>query len=59
MKSSTKNKVEGTVREALGEAKQKAGQVLNNPALEAKGRSEKIGGKIQKKVGQIEKVLDQ
>ena len=30
----------------------------NNPNLTAEGQDEKLGGKIQKKVGQIEKVLE-
>jgi uncharacterized protein YjbJ (UPF0337 family) len=40
-----------------GKVKEKAGQVTNNPELEAEGQDEKIGGKVQKKVGQVEKVL--
>jgi uncharacterized protein YjbJ (UPF0337 family) len=38
--------------------KQKAGQVSNNPTLAAEGQDEKLAGKIQKKVGQIEKVFE-
>jgi len=41
-----------------GKAKQAAGQVTNNPNLEAEGQAEKLTGKIQKKVGQVEKVLE-
>jgi uncharacterized protein YjbJ (UPF0337 family) len=33
-------------------------QVTNNPELEAKGHAEKVAGKIQKKIGQAEKVLE-
>jgi uncharacterized protein YjbJ (UPF0337 family) len=40
-----------------GKVKEKAGQLMNDPDLEAKGLAEKIAGKIQKKVGQVEKVL--
>jgi uncharacterized protein YjbJ (UPF0337 family) len=32
---------------------------VNDPNLEAEGQAEKIAGKIQKKVGQVEKVLGQ
>jgi uncharacterized protein YjbJ (UPF0337 family) len=31
--------------------------VTNDPDLEDEGHDEKIGGKVQKKVGQVEKVL--
>jgi uncharacterized protein YjbJ (UPF0337 family) len=57
MKSSIKDEVAGKVHEVKGKVKEKAGQLTNNPALEAEGQDEKIGGKIQKKIGQVEKVL--
>jgi uncharacterized protein YjbJ (UPF0337 family) len=41
-----------------GKVKEKAGQVTNNPNLAAEGQNEKLAGKVQKKVGQIEKVLE-
>jgi uncharacterized protein YjbJ (UPF0337 family) len=40
-----------------GKVKEKAGQLTNNPDLEGEGQDEKIGGKVQKKIGQVEKVL--
>jgi uncharacterized protein YjbJ (UPF0337 family) len=40
-----------------GKVKEKAGQRANNPDLEAEGQGEKIGGKVQKKIGQAVKVL--
>ena len=58
MKPSTKDQIEGKFHEVKGDLKQKAGQVTDNPKLAAKGQAEKIGGKVQKKVGQIEKVLE-
>ena len=38
--------------------KEKAGQVTNDPNMEAEGQSEKFAGQVQKKVGQIEKVFE-
>ncbi len=58
MKPSTTDQVQGKFHEVKGKAKQKVGQVTNNPNLEAEGQAEKIGGVIQKKVGDIEKVLE-
>jgi len=58
MKPSTKDQVAGKLHEMKGKAKQTAGQVTNNPNLAAEGQDEKVGGKIQKKVGQIEKVFE-
>ena len=41
-----------------GKVKEKAGQVINDPDLEAEGKSENLAGKVQKKVGQIEDVFE-
>ena len=38
--------------------KEKVGKLTDNPKLTAEGQDEKLAGKIQKKVGQIEKVLE-
>ena len=57
MKESTKDQLKGKAREVKGAVQEKAGQLINNPQLESKGRQEKFTGKIQKKIGQIEKVL--
>jgi uncharacterized protein YjbJ (UPF0337 family) len=58
MDDSTKDKAEGEAHDVKGTIKEKIGQATNNPELEGEGTGEKIGGKIQKKVGDIEKALD-
>lgn len=58
MKDSTKDKIQGKVHEVKGAVKERVGRATNNPALEDEGTDEKVGGKIQKKVGDIEKVLE-
>jgi uncharacterized protein YjbJ (UPF0337 family) len=35
--------------------KEKIGHATNNPDLEEEGKNEKDGGKVQKKVGDVEK----
>jgi uncharacterized protein YjbJ (UPF0337 family) len=57
MKSSATDKIQGTFHEAKGKVKEVAGQVTNKPKLEAEGVEEKVAGKIQKKVGDVKKVL--
>jgi uncharacterized protein YjbJ (UPF0337 family) len=57
MKSSMKDKVEGTFHEAKGKVKEVAGKITDNPKLEAEGTSEKIAGKVQEKIGKVKKVL--
>jgi uncharacterized protein YjbJ (UPF0337 family) len=58
MKDSTKDKIQGTTHELKGAVKEKLGRAKNDPDLEAAGTGEKIAGKIQKKVGDIEKVIE-
>jgi uncharacterized protein YjbJ (UPF0337 family) len=57
MKPSTKDQVEGKLHEVKGKIKELAGKVVDNPDLEAEGTGEKIAGKVQGKIGQVEKVL--
>jgi uncharacterized protein YjbJ (UPF0337 family) len=58
MKQSTKDKVKGNVHELKGTIKRKVGKLTNDPGLEAEGIVEEVGGKIQKKIGQAEKVIE-
>jgi uncharacterized protein YjbJ (UPF0337 family) len=57
MKPSTENEVAGKVHEVKGAIKEKVGQLTNDPDLEGEGTGEKIGGKVQKKIGQVQRVL--
>jgi uncharacterized protein YjbJ (UPF0337 family) len=58
MKPSTNDQIKGKLHELKGKAKEKAGQLTNNPRLTAQGQNEKLAGKIQKKIGQVEAVLE-
>jgi uncharacterized protein YjbJ (UPF0337 family) len=58
MEDSTKDKAEGTLHEAKGAVKQAVGHALNKPNFEAEGQAERIAGKVQKKVGDVEKVVE-
>jgi len=58
MKDSIKDKVEGKAHEVKGAIKEMVGKATNNPDLESEGQAEKIGGKVQTKVGDIKKALD-
>ena len=58
MKDSTKDQAQGSLHEMKGKLKEKAGQLTNNPNLQDEGTDEKVAGKIQKKVGQVEKVFE-
>lgn len=40
-----------------GSVKEKMGQVTNDPDLEAAGKAEHTTGKVERKLGQIEKVF--
>jgi uncharacterized protein YjbJ (UPF0337 family) len=58
MKESTKDEATGRFHEVKGKIKEKAGELTNDPDLEGEGIGEKIAGKIQKKIGQLEKVIE-
>jgi uncharacterized protein YjbJ (UPF0337 family) len=58
MKPSTENELKGKAHEVKGAVKETVGKVIGNPELEAEGRHERVAGKIQKKVGEVEKVIE-
>ena len=57
MKSSSRDKMEGTGHKAKGIVKESIGKLTNNPKMEAEGAVEKIAGKVQHKIGEAKKVL--
>jgi uncharacterized protein YjbJ (UPF0337 family) len=59
MKPSTVDQAKGKFHEVKGTVKEKVGRATNDPDLEGEGQDEKVAGKVQKKIGQVEKVLDQ
>ena len=58
MKSSTKNQAKGKFHKVKGAIKEIAGKVSLNNDLEAEGKDEKNAGKVQEKIGDIEKVVN-
>jgi len=57
MKPSTHDKVDGTAKIIAGHVKEATGKVVGNDRLQAKGSAEQAEGHVQKKIGEIEKVL--
>jgi uncharacterized protein YjbJ (UPF0337 family) len=58
MDPSTKDEIAGRVHEVKGTIKEKAGELTNDPDLEGEGIVEKIAGKVQQKIGKVEKVIE-
>jgi uncharacterized protein YjbJ (UPF0337 family) len=58
MKPSTHDQAHGKYHEVKGRVKEKAGRATGNPNLEDEGTTEKVAGKVQKKIGQVEKVVE-
>ena len=58
MKPGTKDEIAGKIHEVKGKIKEKVGQLTNHPDLEGEGIGEKIAGKLQKKIGQVEKAVE-
>ena len=57
MNSSTKDKIEGRSKEAVGKIKEETGKAIGNPDLRDRGTEEKVAGKVQRKVGDVKKVF--
>lgn len=57
MKSSTKDRIKGRLNEARGKVKEKAGRASRDPDMQDRGTAEKVGGKVQRKAGEIKKVF--
>ena len=57
MNSSTKDKIEGRAKEAVGKVKEETGEAIGNPNLRDRGTEEKVAGKVERKVGDVKKVF--
>ena len=58
MKPSTRNEITGKAHEVKGKIKEKAGELKNDPDLEGDGISERIAGVVQKKLGQVQRIVE-
>jgi uncharacterized protein YjbJ (UPF0337 family) len=58
MKNSSMNQGKGKMREIKGRVKEGFGVMTNNPDLEGRGKGEKIAGKVQRKAGEVQQVLE-
>ena len=58
MKNSSMNQGKGKMREIKGRVKEGFGVMTNNPDLEGRGKGDKMAGKVQRKVGEIQQVLE-
>ncbi len=57
MKSGARDEAEGKWHKVKGKVKEIAGDLSDDPNLEAEGTNEKLAGKVQEKIGQVKKVL--
>jgi len=48
-----KDEIKGKGKQISGAIKDKAGELIKDPKLEAKGEVERVEGKIQEKVGKV------
>lgn len=46
-----KAEIKGKAKQIDGAIKNKAGKLVGNPKLEAKGKTERVAGKVQEQVG--------
>ena len=59
MDSSTNDKIKGGLHKAKGTIKEKAGEATGNPDLRDRGTAEKVGGKVQGKIGDVKRIFGQ
>ena len=59
MKSSTKDKVKGSVNEGVGKVKEATGNAIGNPDLQDRGTAQRVAGKVERKLGDVKKVFGQ
>jgi uncharacterized protein YjbJ (UPF0337 family) len=57
MKSSTKDKIRGRINQVKGAIKEKAGKASGDANLQDRGTAERVGGTIQKRVGDVKKIF--
>lgn len=57
MKSSTKDIAGGRMHKVKGKVKEAIGQLFGNHELEAEGIDENLDGRVQEKIGKVEKVV--
>jgi uncharacterized protein YjbJ (UPF0337 family) len=58
MKQSTKNELKGALHQVVGSVKTEIGKDTENPDLAAEGDKEYLTGTVQRKVGQVQKVVN-
>jgi uncharacterized protein YjbJ (UPF0337 family) len=58
MKRSAEDKIKGTLHVVKGTVKAKMGQATNTPSLTVEGKSEKLGGRVQRKIGELERIIE-
>jgi uncharacterized protein YjbJ (UPF0337 family) len=58
-----KDRIEGKVEKAKGYVKDKAGEILNDPDLEAEGEAERVKGEVKDQFGKakdkVREVIDE
>ena len=52
-----KDRVEGSVEQAMGKMKEVAGKVTGDSKLEGEGKADQVSGKIQNTIGGIKDTL--
>ena len=58
MRRSAEDKIKSTLHVVKGTVKAKMGHSTNTPSLTVEGKSEKLAGKVQRKIGELEKILE-
>ncbi len=58
MKSSTKDRAKGKLKQVAGGAEEKVGRATGKRKMQQRGADKKLGGKVREKVGDVKKVFE-
>jgi uncharacterized protein YjbJ (UPF0337 family) len=58
MKNSSYNQAKGKMREIKGRVKEGVGVMKDDSDMTGRGKGEKIAGKVQRKVGDVQQVFE-
>ncbi len=53
------DEVKGKAEQVKGAVKDKVGELVDDPDMEAEGEAEQIAGQVREKAGKVERLVDQ
>ncbi len=58
MKENIRDRAKGRAKELKGKFKENVGRATKDRQMESEGKAEKAGGRVRRKIGDVEKVFE-